>query len=86
MTIEEAIAAAREACIMNLRKGNLAYALSYIENIDKNRIAAKHVGQTRVEADVTQFAYILGNLSAWTGPVAREAKKTLHLFIKQHSK
>lgn len=74
---------AEKFCFANSKKGDLGYALAYIHAVDQNEEECRRMGISPERALANQLCYILNNLSAWTGPEAREVKARMKAFVNK---
>jgi hypothetical protein len=74
--LTNAIAEAIDYCRANVSRGNLAYALAYLDAMD--RAIAEH-GPRVIPV---QLLYVLNNLSAWKGEDARRVKAVLKSYAR----
>jgi hypothetical protein len=60
------------------------YAQTYLRAIPDAVAESEFLGQTPTTGLRVQLLYCLNNMQTWRGEVARETKKTMNQWIKEH--
>jgi hypothetical protein len=82
-TVDEAIQTAIAEMRPIRQRGNIAYALTYLEAIPA---AMQSFPNEPEHAKRVQVLYALGNMQSWTGPKAKQVKEILKRYAAPGTK